>query len=105
MPPSSPADTRRNVVISHAGPPTACPISDDTVSAAASASAAMHPAYHPTIAHSAATPRLATICEARLPLRASATPRPSFLVLPYRVAAKVSTKSAIKAGIAGGLMG
>ena len=100
-PPSLPAGTRRNFVINHVGPPNACPISDDTVSAVASASAARHPPYQPTEAHSAATPRFATTCEARLPLRASASPRASFFLLPYRVAIKVSTNNAIKAKSAG----
>ena len=88
-------------MINQVGPPTACPTSDDTVSAVASANAARHPPYHPTEAQSAATPRFATTCEARLPLRASASPRASFFFLPYRVAAKVSTNNAIKADSAG----
>jgi YVTN family beta-propeller protein len=105
-PPSLPASTRLNFVINQVGPPSACPTSDDTVSAVASASAARHPPYHPApyrpiAAHNAATPRFATTCEARLPLRASATPRASFLRLPNRVATKVSTNNAIKADNAG----
>jgi hypothetical protein len=88
-------------VINQVGPPIACPTSDDTVSAVASASAARHPPYHPTAAQSAATPRFATTCEARRPLRASATLRASFFFLPYRVAPKVSTNNAIKANSAG----
>src|ERR1700722_6176533 len=100
-PPSLPAGTRLNLVINHVVPPIACPTSDDTVSAVASASAARHPPYHPTEAHRAATPRFATPCEAPLPVLASANPRVSFFFLPYRVAAKVRKNKAIKADSAG----
>src|ERR1700722_8750705 len=100
-PPSLPAGTRLNLVINHVVPPIACPTSDDTVSAAASASAARHTPYHPTEAHRAATPRFATTCEARVPLLASARHRGSFFRHPYRVAAKVTKNKATKAHSAG----
>jgi len=93
--PSVPGSTARNVVIIRGRPPSTCPISDETVSAAASASAAKGiasnraPAWagrgsqrlssnHTitgSLETSAAMPRFAATCEADRPRRSSAVPR------------------------------
>jgi hypothetical protein len=98
--PSVPGGTRVQRVTSRGVDPTACPTSLETVSAAASASAAPSAKKKRTSfistsasAQIAATPRFAITCAAVLPLRASAVPRLCFRAYPKRVAAQVRTKT------------
>jgi hypothetical protein len=99
--PSVPWWTSRQVVISLGLPPTTWPISLETVSAAASASAAAMPASRrrsgqavaKRIAQAAAAPKLANTWEALRPARLSAVPNRSFLAYPMRVETQVNRKT------------
>ena len=101
MPPSVPAGTRCQVVISRASALRYCPISLATVSVAASARAATaatnqtrFPVALKTTEPAAATARLARICHAFRPSRRSATPSASLRRYPRRVDTQVITNNA-----------
>ena len=114
MAPSRPGSTCRMVVIMRGRPPSTWPNSEETVSAAASASAARPSAKSSgganqavenqwesmsddcttSLQASAATPRLAATWEAVRPWRFSAVPMRTFCSRPTRVAKWVSRKTA-----------
>lgn len=109
MPPSVPAGTDFQFVISRALLLTACPHSLETVSAAASAKAADITAritgtwkVANTPAAKAATPRFARTCEAVRPPVFSAVPSARLRAYPNRVAMVASRKTAISAAKAPG---
>src|SRR5258708_13578058 len=110
--PSVPGSTRHSPVINRGSPPNAWPISEDTVSAVASTSAATHPVFIIKIAqpkgsevspltnqavlreaHIPATERFAIICAALLPCRFFPSPALAFRCRPARVARNVSRNS------------
>src|ERR1035437_8024768 len=112
MAPSVPGSTLCRVVIIRGRPPRIWPISEETVSAAASASAARPAANNSSGAAcenqllptsidcaspsqaSPATPRLAATYDAVLPSRSSAMPNRSFCSRPRRVEISASKKTA-----------
>lgn len=102
--PFFPGSTVRQFEISRGLPPTACPISLATVSAAASQSAAHAASANPyrevtatKTAAPAPTPRFANTCFAVLPVRASAVPIACFRAYPNRVAPHVKRKTVTRA--------